>query len=148
MAKLPRKVFCEVLRRTILQNSCWKTSVMESVFSKIAGIDSRQQFNWKEAFTKQIFFQVPQNLHLWERSNMSSAFCKIVGCPLQGSNFIKILVQHRIFFQNFLLKTIGIFQIYSGKNLWWTQSRVAIFRLRLAIKINSIMDISLRWELK
>ena len=31
------------------------------------------------------------------KSNMNSAFWKIAGCALQGPNFIKTLVQHRLF---------------------------------------------------
>ena len=95
-------------KRIILQNACGKSLVVESAFDKIAWIETLgQQRNWKEAFTKEVFLQLPQNFHYSERCNMRSPFCKIARCVLQYYNLIKVLVQHRLFFQISLLIQLG-----------------------------------------
>ena len=43
IALIPGRKFSEILKRGTLQNPCQKVSVVESVFNKIAGMDSRSQ---------------------------------------------------------------------------------------------------------
>ena len=50
MAKLSHRRFSKILKRTILQNSRRKTSVVESVLDKIAGRDSRSATILKRSF--------------------------------------------------------------------------------------------------
>ena len=48
MTKIFRKKISEVLRIAISQNACGKTSLVESAFNKIAGIDSGPLANLTE----------------------------------------------------------------------------------------------------
>ena len=40
MTEIFRRKYSEILKRAILQNPCWKISVIEFIFDKTAGLDS------------------------------------------------------------------------------------------------------------
>ena len=73
-----------------------KTSLVESFFRKIAGIDSRPATLLKRSFHHRCFPEIHRNFTASsERSNVCSILNKIVGCDLQGLNFVKMLVHLR-----------------------------------------------------
>ena len=102
-AKISRRKFSDNLKRVTLKNPYGKTSVLEFLFNEIAGINSRLASLVKKKPPPKIFtfeyirtFSAPTG-----RSYMSTAFFhKTEGCVLQGCNFIKKLVYHRVFSQN------------------------------------------------
>ena len=55
IALIPGRKFSEILKRGTLQNPCQKVSVVESVFNKIAGMDSRDAFLLKRSFHQGCF---------------------------------------------------------------------------------------------
>ena len=65
MARISRKRFSEILRSATLHNICGETSGVESLFIKIAGIDSRPVTLLKKISTKKVFSTSS------ERSNMN-----------------------------------------------------------------------------
>ena len=88
MAKISSIKFYKIYKRAILQNPCWKIFVVESVFDKIAGINSSS--------CRCIRIFSPSS----ERSNMNSVFGKTVGYVLQPRNVIKTMVHHKLFYQS------------------------------------------------
>ena len=68
MAKLSRKKISEILIRAILKNLYRKTSPVESVLIKIAGIDSRTATLLKKVFpitTLDFLMKCPHELRFW-----------------------------------------------------------------------------------
>ena len=102
-AKISRRKFSDNLKKVTFKNPYEKTSVLESLFNEIAGINSRLAPLVKKkpppkAFTCEYIRTFSASTG---RSYMSSVFFhKTEGCLLQGCNFIKKLVHHRLFSQN------------------------------------------------
>ena len=86
IAVIPRRKFFEISKRSTLHNPCQKIPVVKSVFNKIARMDSRPAFCWKEVSTKNFFLWINQNFSV--RSNVNS-LSKIAGCALGGCTLLK-----------------------------------------------------------
>ena len=91
------------LKRVIVKNPYEKTSVLEFLFNEIAGINSRLASLVKKSLHQR---HLPVNkLELLQRFYRKVIhelrfFHKTEGCVLQGFNFIRKLVHHRLFSQN------------------------------------------------
>ena len=112
MAVLRRTIFSKIFKRGILQNPCQKVSVVESAFEKITGIDFRPAALLKRSFHQVGFpLYTSQFQRFFSQVNVSFIFGKVTCFALQGRNFIKTLLHHKLF-------QIVLFKTFSEKNLW------------------------------
>ena len=95
-------------------NPYGKTSVLQSLSNELAGINSRLASLVKKASTKDIYLQIYQKFQRFYRKVLHELrlFHKTEGYVLQGCNFIKKLVHHRLFSQNIVFKTASFQYIF------------------------------------
>ena len=114
-----QRYLADNLKRVTVKNPYDKTAVLESLFNESAGINSRlASFNEKKPAPKTFTCEYTRTFSAsTRRSYISSVFFhKTEGCVLQGCNFIKKLVHHRLFSRNIFLRQL-VFGTYSKKYL-------------------------------
>ena len=129
-AKISRRKFSNSLKRVTVKNPYGITSVLESLFNKIAGINSRLATLVKKKPPPKTFIcdYIRTFSASTGRSYMSSVFFnKTEGCVLQGCNFIKKLVHHRLFFKILFFKTASFRYIFQKLSVMsYLNSKVAV----------------------
>ena len=105
-----------------------KLSVFESVFNQIAGINSRfAPLRKKNLHQKHLPLNILElSVLLQEGLTQTPFFHNIVGCVLQGCNFIRELIYH-ILSQNMVFKTASVGYIFKKVSVMsYLNSKVAV----------------------
>ena len=114
---MPRRKFSEILKKGTLQNPCRIILVVEFIFNKNAGMDSRPAFLLKKSFYKGWIFSACS-----VRSNVNSDFGKSAGCAMQGCTLLKRCDTIN-FLKNVLLGKL-IFGTFSENNVEFAHCRL------------------------
>ena len=108
MAVIPRRRFSKVLKRGMLPNPYWRITVVESVFHKTAGIDSRLSILRKRSFHHGAFPADTSEFsaHLQKGLPSILVLVKLVALHCRITNLT--LARHNLFTRNILFKTASL----------------------------------------
>ena len=117
MAVIRRRKFSKVLKRGMLQNPYWRITVVEFVFHKTAGIDSRLSTLLKRSFYYGGFPADTSEFSAHFQKGLPSilVLVKLVALHCRISNLT--LVRHSLFTRNILFKTARFRNIFRKESV-------------------------------